>query len=69
MTDTAVRGIPDLLDENEAADYLRLSERTLQGWRAKGRGPVFTKQGRRIVYLKEDLVEWVRSQRVIPGQD
>ena len=61
--------VPDLMDEGEAADYLRLSERTLQGWRTKGKGPVFAKQGRRVVYLREDLLQWVRSGRVLPTDD
>lgn len=66
--EVSFKGSPDILDEYEAARYLGLSVRTLQGWRSKrarGKGPVYSKRGRRVFYLKEDLVEWIRSGRVV----
>lgn len=53
-----------LLNNQQAADYLGLSYRTLPGLRRRGDGPVFVKLGgRRIGYLKTDLDAWVASRR------
>lgn len=52
-----------LLTEKEAAKYLRVSPRTLQGWRYKRIGPEFVKLGdgtySRVVYRLEDLEAFV----------
>lgn len=51
-----------LLTTAEAATYLSLSARTLEGWRSKGVGPVFVKQaGRAVRYREEDLESWVNE--------
>lgn len=52
-----------LLDTNEAAAYLHISPRTLEGWRVRGGGPVFVKLGRRVLYDEYDLEEFVDSAR------
>lgn len=39
----------DLLDEKEAAKYLRLSPATLRNWRAARRGPAVVRVGKRAV--------------------
>jgi hypothetical protein len=41
----------------EAADFLRLSPRTLEKYRVRGGGPSFRKLGRRVVYALCDLEE------------
>ena len=46
------------LVQAEAADFLRISERTLERWRVEGNGPRFRKFGRRIVYAQGDLETW-----------
>ena len=46
------------LTQNEAALFLRLSERTLERWRVEGQGPRFRRFGRRVVYAKSDLETW-----------
>jgi len=46
-----------------AADFLGLSPRTLERFRVEGRGPTFLKLGRRVVYSREDLVQWAEAQR------
>ena len=49
----------------EAADYLRLSKRTLERLRCSGLGPKFVKcGGRSIRYRQTDLDQWI-SQRVV----
>lgn len=58
---------PDaLLAEIHAADFLCLSSRTLQAWRAKGEGPAFIRAGRAIRYRKRDLLAWAERNTVCP---
>ena len=60
-----------LLTEQEAAGLLRMSVKSLQGWRVKGGGPKFLKIGRCVRYAIPDLEaflqEAVRPQPVIPA--
>jgi hypothetical protein len=46
------------LTNDEAADYLRLSPRTLEKQRVIGGGPKFRKFGRRVMYAVADLDAW-----------
>ena len=46
------------LTNDEAADYLRLSPRTLEKQRVIGGGPKFRKFGRRVMYAVADLDTW-----------
>lgn len=46
------------LTNDEAADYLRLSPRTLEKQRVIGGGPKFRKFGRRVMYAIADLDVW-----------
>lgn len=46
------------LTNDEAADYLRLSPRTLEKQRVIGGGPRFHKFGRRVMYAVTDLEAW-----------
>ena len=49
----------------EAADYLRLSIRTLERLRCSGQGPKFVKCGRRCIrYQQSDLDAWIASRVV-----
>jgi len=51
------------LTTQEAADYLQLSPRTLQGYRVRGGGPTFYRRGRNTVrYTREDLDAWLKRQ-------
>lgn len=52
-----------LLNETETAKALRLSPRTLQWWRHSGGGPAYIKQGARVFYLQEDLLDWIDRNR------
>lgn len=47
-----------LLREDEAAEFLNYSVRTLQGWRRIGKGPKFKRLGRSIRYRYKDLQDW-----------
>ncbi|WP_312417643.1 helix-turn-helix domain-containing protein [Comamonas sp.] len=50
------------LTNDEAADYLRLSPRTLEKQRVIGGGPRFRKFGRRVMYAVADLDTWADSR-------
>lgn len=49
-----------LLTEDEAADSLRISVRTLQAWRLKATGPAFIRVGRAIRYRRGDIKAWIK---------
>ncbi|MCY1270523.1 hypothetical protein D9M68_230290 [compost metagenome] len=50
------------LTNDEAADYLRLSARTLEKLRVIGGGPKFRKFGRRVMYGVADLDTWANER-------
>ena len=56
----------DYLTPMETAQLLKVSEGTLRQWRWLGRGPAFTKAGRRVLYDRRDLEAWLASHRVDP---
>jgi predicted DNA-binding transcriptional regulator AlpA len=53
------------LNETELSDRLRLSVRTLQRWRWKGKGPRYLKMGGRVAYRLIDITEW--EERALKG--
>lgn len=50
------------LTQAEAAELLRLSERTLERYRLTGAGPRFRAFGRRRLYARSDLLDWADQQ-------
>lgn len=50
------------LNEVELASLLNMSERTLQGWRLKGRGPAFMKFGGSVRYASDIVEAWIAEQ-------
>jgi predicted DNA-binding transcriptional regulator AlpA len=52
----------ELLTQDEAADFLRLSPRTLERYRVTGCGPIYVKLGGRVVYRPSDLEEWIAAR-------
>lgn len=64
---TFVTAVPTpYLREAVAAAYLGFkSSRSLQNLRWKGGGPAFLKQGRSVMYRKQDLDEWLRQRAVL----
>jgi excisionase family DNA binding protein len=47
----------------EAAQYLGLSRSYLNKLRLYGRGPVYAKLGKRVLYDRNDLEAWVAAGR------
>jgi excisionase family DNA binding protein len=56
---------PDaLLTEQQTAQLLNISVRTLQAWRIKLAGPRFVRAGRAIRYRRSDLTAWIEANTV-----
>jgi predicted DNA-binding transcriptional regulator AlpA len=55
---------PDgLMDPRAAADFLGVSVLTLADWRVKGKGPVYTRAGGRLIkYRRSSLEAWIESR-------
>ena len=52
------------LNENQAAEFLGVSVRTLQAWRVRGGGPRYCKLGRSVRYQKRELVRFQQENTV-----
>lgn len=48
----------------EAADYIRMPEKTLYQHNSRGTGPRRIRVGRRVLYRKADLDAWLESHEV-----
>lgn len=49
-------------DPKQAAEFLKIDVRTLEGWRARAIGPKFLRYSSRCVrYKKHDLMQWLDS--------
>lgn len=53
---------PDYLTSQEAADLVRRPSSTLAYWRHRGEGPKYAKIGKRILYRRADVEEWLTAQ-------
>jgi hypothetical protein len=52
------------LNENQAAEFLGVSVRTLQAWRVRGGGPAYCKIGRAVRYQRRILVTFQQEHTV-----
>ena len=60
--DTGVSfGFVNLLDQNEVAEMLNVSPKTLEYWRWKQKGPKFLKVGRLVRYRHCDVLNYVNE--------
>lgn len=50
----------------QAADYLGMSERTLQRRHSEGKGPPRMKIGGIILYSEESLIRWLKAHEIEP---
>ena len=57
---------PTFLSTRKAAALLALSPRTLDRFREIGTGPPYFRLGQRIMYSREDILEWAWSKRESP---
>ena len=61
MPDPIADPQPDLLTITEAAALLRAPVATLRYWRHLGTGPRSFRLGRRVLYRRDDLNDWIQS--------
>lgn len=54
-------------NEKQAGTFLGVHRQTLATWRFQGRGPVYYKIGRKIIYYEDDLKKFLDQNRVDPG--
>jgi excisionase family DNA binding protein len=52
-----------LLTQQQLADELEVSLRTLERWRQQGSGPAFIRVGRSPRYRRADIDAWLDQQR------
>lgn len=64
MSTTTTTSAPGALDTADAAQYTGIARATLKKWRTTGVGPPYVRAGTKIVYLIEDLDQWLRDHRV-----
>ena len=61
--------LPRYLDTVRAAAWVGLSPKTLQRMRVTGDGPPYVKRGRRVIYDRTDLDDWMaRLKRRFTGE-
>jgi excisionase family DNA binding protein len=56
-----------LLTQQQLADELQVSVRTLERWRQEGTGPAFIQVGRSPRYRRADVDAWLEQQRRTKG--
>lgn len=57
-----------LLDSRSAAVVLGVSRRTLEAWRAAGRGPRYQRIGVQVVYVARDLAQFLTERSAPRGR-
>lgn len=50
-----------ILSDRDLAEMLELNIETLQHWRQNGRGPLFTRLGKKVFYRLADVNDWIQS--------
>jgi hypothetical protein len=58
---------PVLLTQEQTSALLHKSLRVLRFWRTAGIGPAYVKLGKTILYDRQDLIAYVRSNTVQPS--
>lgn len=55
--------IPTWMTTEQVAEYTQYPTETLSRWRKEGRGPKYSKPIHGIRYHRDDVDEWMRSDR------
>ena len=55
--------LADYWTPEDLAAFLSVTLETLKKWRSIGRGPAFVKMGRRPMYPKQDVLDWIERQK------
>lgn len=54
--------LKETFSTEEAGEFLHLSPKTLETMRSRGGGPPYVKFGRRVIYRRKDLEEWLAER-------
>lgn len=57
----------EIMDRKEAAKFLKISIATLDRL-IRDKKMVYSKTNGRVLFLKEDLLDWVKKNRVVKSQ-
>jgi excisionase family DNA binding protein len=57
------RDVPELLTQQQLAEELQVSVRTLERWRREGAGPPWVRVGRSPRYRRDDVDHWLEATR------
>ena len=61
LSETASVTVPDLLTAAEVGHITHMKASSLAQMRYKGTGPKFVKLGSRVLYRREDVIDWINS--------
>lgn len=57
----------EFLTTKQAAEFLKHSEQTLERWRQENKPPKYYKPSDKILYDKQDLIDWVKNKDLENG--
>lgn len=63
---SAMSILPTTLSEADVAALLGMAVKTLRNWRVEGKGPIYTKPSRVVVYLPDDVTAYLNACRRAP---
>jgi len=64
---SSTNSIAELVTPCEAAQRLKVSEKTLNNWRCLCRGPKYVKMGGIVLYRLSDLNDFINASVVVPS--
>jgi hypothetical protein len=64
---SSTNSIAEVVTPREAAQHLKVAEKTLNNWRCKCRGPKYVKMGGIILYRLSDLNDFINASVVEPS--
>lgn len=59
--------MPDYMTTGEVASLTRTPAETVRYWRHVGKGPKSFKLGRRVLYDRKDVLDWIAAEREEQG--
>jgi hypothetical protein len=66
--ETGISILSEYLTKAELAAQLNRSIRSMDRWALTGDGPPFVRIGRRSLYRRAAVIEWLRSLEIVPGR-
>jgi hypothetical protein len=63
------RPADDWLTSDQLAEWLHTPGSTVRYWRATGTGPVGTKVGKRVLYARAAVVEWMAQLAKLEAEE